>query len=220
MHFACRWHDPLVRARVRSATGVYKDFRGIKISVAALKLVLAEYCTMVHCTRTRGWKEEKLATSVLKPPGHFETPPHVHLHPPLASSSCPRAERTPPPLGRSPVGAGPPPRSLAPRRGAKSPLSTSSHAFSNLKWPNAAKNALIPMVRNAIFFRLRRKIRKNESCGDRSKAYFLLFATLRAGARKLEENFGLDPTETPPSLLLCPWLGADPPFARSFSCKL
>ena len=72
------------------------------------------------------------------------------------------------------------------------------------------------MVRNAIFFRLRRKIRKNESCGDRSKAYFLLFATLRAaGARKLEENFGLDPTETPPSLLLCPWLGADPPFARS-----
>ena len=39
-------------------------------------------------------------------------PPLDHLHPPLARPSFSRAERTPRPVGRSALGAGPPPRSL------------------------------------------------------------------------------------------------------------
>ena len=42
----------------------------------------------------------------------FEAPPQLPLHPPLARPSFSRAERTPPPVACSALGAGPPHRSL------------------------------------------------------------------------------------------------------------
>ena len=152
-------------------------------------------------------------------------PPLLPLHPPLARPSFSRAERTPRPVGRSALGAGPPPRSL--RLEPATPPSVSSlmpnlcrqtcktprfSSISRLKRTKILANARQDIFsQRPLAFGL---IRMNRMPAPQARRFFYpVFFEHSQRATPPSLNTWLRPT--PPSLPLCPWPRGDPPFGRS-----